>query len=124
MSVPERRELANETLRKTFLAMGDDVRVVVIKLADRLHNMRTLSHLSAERRERIALETIEIFAPLASRLGIWQIKWELEDLAFRYVYPDEYKMLADQVAIHRGEREEEHESHSGGGRSAPAGNRD
>ena len=104
---PERRELANETLRKTFLAMGDDVRVVVIKLADRLHNMRTLSHLSAERRERIAIETIEIFAPLASRLGIWQIKWELEDLAFRYVYPNEYKTLADQVAIRRADREED-----------------
>ena len=104
---PERRELANETLRKTFLAMGDDVRVVVIKLADRLHNMRTLSHLSAERRERIALETIEIFAPLASRLGIWQVKWELEDLAFRYVYQDEYKTLADQVAIRRVDREED-----------------
>jgi len=103
---PERRELANETLRKTFLAMGDDVRVVVIKLADRLHNMRTLSHLSADRRERIAVETIEIFAPLASRLGIWQIKWELEDLAFRYVHPDEYKLLADQVAILRVDREE------------------
>ncbi|MEE9216949.1 MAG: bifunctional (p)ppGpp synthetase/guanosine-3',5'-bis(diphosphate) 3'-pyrophosphohydrolase [Anaerolineales bacterium] len=103
----ERRELANETLRKTFLAMGDDVRVVVIKLADRLHNMRTLSHLSAERRGRIAVETIEIFAPLASRLGIWQIKWELEDLAFRYVYPDEYKLLADQVAIRRVDREDD-----------------
>ncbi|MCI0861076.1 MAG: bifunctional (p)ppGpp synthetase/guanosine-3',5'-bis(diphosphate) 3'-pyrophosphohydrolase [Chloroflexi bacterium] len=103
---PERRELANETLRKTFLAMGDDVRVVVIKLADRLHNMRTLSHLSAERRERIALETIEIFAPLASRLGIWQVKWELEDLAFRYVHPDEYKLLADQVAVRRVDREQ------------------
>ena len=104
---PERRELANETLRKTFLAMGDDVRVVVIKLADRLHNMRTLSHLSAERRERIAVETIEIFAPLASRLGIWQVKWELEDLAFRYVHPDEYKLLADQVTIRRVDREED-----------------
>ncbi len=103
---PERRELANETLRKTFLAMGDDVRVVVIKLADRLHNMRTLSHLSAERRQRIAVETIEIFAPLASRLGIWQIKWELEDLAFRYVHPDEYKLVADQVTIRRVDREE------------------
>ena len=103
---PERRELANETLRKTFLAMGDDVRVVVIKLADRLHNMRTLSHLSAERRQRIAIETIEIFAPLASRLGIWQVKWELEDLAFRYVHPDEYKMLGDQVAIRRVDREQ------------------
>jgi GTP pyrophosphokinase len=104
---PERRELANETLRKTFLAMGDDVRVVVIKLADRLHNMRTLSHLSADRRERIALETLEIFAPLASRLGIWQVKWELEDLAFRYVHPDDYKLLADQVAIRRVDREED-----------------
>lgn len=103
----ERRELANETLRKTFLAMGDDVRVVVIKLADRLHNMRTLSHLSAERRERIAVETLEIFAPLASRLGIWQIKWELEDLAFRYVYPDEYKRLADQVTSRRVDREDD-----------------
>ena len=104
---PQRRELANETLRKTFLAMGDDIRVVVIKLADRLHNMRTLSHLSAERRDRTAVETIEIFAPLASRLGIWQIKWELEDLAFRYVYPDEYKLLADQVAVRRVDREED-----------------
>ena len=104
---PERRELANETLRKTFLAMGDDVRVVVIKLADRLHNMRTLSHLSAEPRERIAIETIEIFAPLASRLGIWQIKWELEDLSFRYVHPDEYKMVADQVANRRVDREQD-----------------
>ncbi|MFQ5942383.1 MAG: RelA/SpoT family protein [Anaerolineales bacterium] len=104
---PERRELANETLRKTFLAMGDDVRVVVIKLADRLHNMRTLSHLSDERRQRIAVETLEIFAPLASRLGIWQVKWELEDLAFRYVHPDEYKLLADQVAIRRADREED-----------------
>jgi GTP pyrophosphokinase len=98
-------ELAKETLRKTFLAMGDDVRVVVIKLADRLHNMRTLAHLPLDKRERIARETLEIFAPLASRLGIWQIKWELEDLAFRYVYPQEYKEIGEQIASRREDRE-------------------
>ena len=99
-------ELAIETLRKTFLAMGDDVRVVVIKLADRLHNMRTLSHLPRDKRVRIAEETLEIFAPLASRLGIWQVKWELEDLGFRYVYPEEYKQLAEHVDTRRVDREE------------------
>ncbi len=98
-------ELQKETLRKTFLAMGDDVRVVLIKLADRLHNMRTLSHLPAEKRTRIARETLEIFAPLANRLGIWQMKWELEDQAFRYVYPDKYKEISRQVAEGRGNRE-------------------
>jgi GTP pyrophosphokinase len=100
-----RVELAKETLRKTFLAMGDDVRVVLIKLADRTHNMRTLSHLPAEKRNRIAQETLEIFAPLANRLGIWQIKWELEDLSFRYVYPDRYKAIAKSVAERRVVRE-------------------
>jgi guanosine-3',5'-bis(diphosphate) 3'-pyrophosphohydrolase len=99
-------ELAKETLRKTFLAMGDDVRVVVIKLADRLHNMRTLAHLPDEKRRRIAEETLEIFAPLANRLGIWQMKWELEDLAFRYVFPEEYKEIASDVADRRVDREE------------------
>lgn len=98
-------ELAKETLRKTFLAMGDDVRVVVIKLADRLHNMRTLAHLPAEKHRRIAEETLEIFAPLANRLGIWQMKWELEDLAFRYVYQEEYRGIAAHVDERRVDRE-------------------
>ena len=99
-------ELARETLRKTFLAMGEDVRVVVIKLADRLHNMRTLSHLPADKQTRIAQETLEIFAPLANRLGIWQMKWELEDLAFRYVHPESYKEIASSIAQRRTDREE------------------
>ena len=98
-------DLAKETLRKTFLAMGDDVRVVLIKLADRLHNMRTLSYLPPDKRARIAQETLEIFAPLANRLGIWQIKWDLEDLAFRYVYPEKYKEIAADVAERRVDRE-------------------
>lgn len=98
-------ELAKETLRKTFLAMGDDVRVVLIKLADRVHNMRTLSHLPEEKQKRIAEETLEIFAPLANRLGIQQMKWELEDLAFRYVHPDHYKEIAANVAERRVDRE-------------------
>ncbi len=98
-------ELAKENLRKTFLAMGDDVRVVLIKLADRLHNMRTLSHLPKAKRERIARETLEIFAPLANRLGIWQIKWELEDLSFRYVHPEKYKEIAELVKERRVDRE-------------------
>jgi GTP pyrophosphokinase len=101
----QKAELAKETLRKTFLAMGDDVRVVVIKLADRLHNMRTLSYLPVEKRQRIALETLEIFAPLANRLGIWQMKWELEDLSFRYVFPEKYKEIAGLVAERRADRQ-------------------
>ena len=98
-------ELAKENLRKTFLAMGDDVRVVLIKLADRVHNMRTIAHLSPEKRTRIAKETLEIYAPLANRLGIWQVKWELEDLSFRYVYPEKYKEIAEFVDERRVDRE-------------------
>ena len=94
-----------EVLRKTFLAMSDDIRVVLIKLADRLHNMRTLSYSSEENQKRIAQETLDIFAPLANRLGIWQIKWELEDLAFRYVAPKEYKEIAEKLANRRTDRE-------------------
>lgn len=100
-------DLASETLRKTFLAMGDDIRVVLIKLADRLHNMRTLSFMPDHKRRRIAQETLDIFAPLANRLGIWQIKWELEDLAFRYVNPEKYREIAESLAERRAEREEE-----------------
>jgi GTP pyrophosphokinase len=94
-----------ESLRKMFLAMVDDVRVVLIKLADRLHNLRTLSSLPEERRRRIARETLEIFAPLANRLGIWQVKWELEDLALRYYDHATYQHLADAISEQRGERE-------------------
>jgi RelA/SpoT family (p)ppGpp synthetase len=94
-----------ESLRKMFLAMVDDVRVVLIKLADRLHNMRTLGSLSQERRERIARETLEIFAPLANRLGIWQMKWELEDLGLRYYDPVTYHQIAALIDERRESRE-------------------
>jgi len=102
-----KRDLAAETLRKTFLAMDSDVRVVLIKLADRLHNMRTLGAFPEAKRRRIAQETLDIFAPLANRLGIWQIKWELEDLGFRYTNPEKYKEIAEQLAARRESRETE-----------------
>ena len=94
-----------ETLRKTFLAMYNDFRVIIIKLADRLHNMRTLGYLSPDRQQRMARETQEIFAPLANRLGIWQLKWELEDLSFRYLDPDTYRDIAHQIDERRVDRE-------------------
>ena len=94
-----------EDLRKMFLAMATDLRVVVIKLCDRLHNMRTLAPLPPDKRQRIAKQTMEIYAPLAHRLGIWQIKSELEDLAFRYLEPDTYRELTEQVAQRRAARE-------------------
>jgi len=100
-------DLVSETLRKTFLAMGEDVNVVLIKLADRLHNMRTLGHVSENKRRRIAQETLDIFAPLANRLGLRQMKWELEDLAFRYTNPETYKEIADALAARRSQREQE-----------------
>lgn len=102
-----KHDLVTETLRKTFLAMGEDINVVLIKLADRLHNMRTLGYMPEHKRRRIAQETLDIFAPLANRLGIWQIKWELEDLAFRYVNPTTYREIAEYLDARRSQREQE-----------------
>ena len=100
-----RAELASENLRKTFLAMAEDPRVVLIKLADRLHNMRTLGYLPEDKQKRIAQETMDLFAPLASRIGIWQMKWDLEDLAFRYLESEIYHDIARQLDERRSERE-------------------
>ena len=96
-----------ENYRKLLLSMADDARVILIKLADRLHNMRTLEHLPNDKRQRIALETREIYAPLAHRLGMAQVKWELEDLGFRFLEPDEYEKLRGQVQSGRKEREQQ-----------------
>ncbi len=93
-----------ENYRKMFLAMGKDIRVVLIKLADRLHNMRTLSSLKRDRQIANAKETMELYAPLANRLGIYSLKWELEDLAFRYLYPEEYRDLVLSIERKREER--------------------
>ena len=95
-----------ETLRKMLMAMAEDVRVVLIKLADRLHNMRTVAALPQGRREAMAKETLEIYAPLAHRLGIWEIKWMLEDLSFQQIDPDTYKQISLRLNTKRGKREE------------------
>ncbi len=102
--LPDKQHLYAENLRKMVLAMAEDVRVVLIKLADRTHNMRTLGALSKERRQRIARETLEIVAPLANRLGIWQVKWELEDLALKYLDPESYHYIASKLDERRIER--------------------
>lgn len=94
-----------ENFRRMFLAMAQDIRVIVVKLADRLHNMRTLEHLPDDKRRRIALETREIFAPLANRLGIGRFKWELEDLSFKYLEPEAYRQMQELVADKRADRE-------------------
>jgi GTP pyrophosphokinase len=94
-----------ENFRRMFLAMAQDIRVIVVKLADRLHNMRTLEHLTDDKRRRIALETREIFAPLANRLGIGRFKWELEDLAFKYLEPEAYQEIKQLISDKRVDRE-------------------
>jgi GTP pyrophosphokinase len=99
-----------ENYRKLLLSMAQDARVITIKLADRLHNMRTLEHLHTDKQRRIALETREIYAPLAHRLGMAQLRWELEDLAFKYLEPDAYRDLARKIADRRKEREEQIEA--------------
>ncbi|MCA9870411.1 MAG: bifunctional (p)ppGpp synthetase/guanosine-3',5'-bis(diphosphate) 3'-pyrophosphohydrolase, partial [Anaerolineae bacterium] len=103
---PKLRSQRDETLRKLFLSMAEDIRVVIIKLADRLHNIRTLKHLNEHKRRRIARETLDIYAPLANRLGIWQIKWELEDNAFRWLEPVTYKEISNGLQQRRVERSE------------------
>ena len=93
-----------ENYRKMFLAMGKDIRVIMIKLADRLHNMRTLKYLTRDRQIANAKETMELYAPLANRLGIYSLKWELEDLAFKYLYPEEYREIVEGIDKKREER--------------------
>lgn len=93
-----------EDYRKMFLAMGKDIRVIIIKLADRLHNMRTLKFLKRDRQIANAKETMEIYAPLANRLGLYSMKWELEDLSFKYLYPEEYHELVEGINKKREER--------------------
>ena len=94
-----------ETIRKMLLAMAEDVRVVIVKIADRLHNMRTIEHLEPHRQREIARETMDIYAPLAGRLGIWQMKWQLEDLAFHLLEPDQYRRAASAISSRRTQRE-------------------
>lgn len=100
----DKQEKQAENLRKLFLAMAGDVRVIIVKLADRLHNMRTLEGIPEPRRTEIAQETLSIFAPIAHRLGIWRIKWELEDRAFKYTNASEYRQIYEKVKRTRAER--------------------
>ncbi len=105
LSFQSKQEQQMENLRKMFLAMAHDLRVILIKLADRLHNMRTLKHLPEDKQRAIAKETLDIYAPLTHRLGMWKIKWEFEDLSLRYLEPQVYYELVDKVAMKRQERE-------------------
>ena len=105
MELQSREQREAENFRKMIVAMANDVRVILIKLADRLHNMRTLKFLSPEKQKRIAQETLDIYAPLANRLGISKIKIELEDLSFKYLYPEEYMEIVQKVTQRRVERE-------------------
>ena len=105
VSVPQTARAQAETIRKMLMAMAQDIRVVLIKLADRLHNMRTISHLPPAKRIEKAQETLDIFAPLAHRLGIWEIKWQLEDLSFQQLNPIEYREISQRLNSRREERE-------------------
>jgi GTP pyrophosphokinase len=105
LSMGDRLHEQANTFRKMLLSMAKDIRVVLIKLADRLHNMRTLEHLKRERALEIATETLDIYAPLAHRLGIATVKWELEDLAFKHLNPELYREISRKVEMRRGERE-------------------
>jgi len=94
-------ERYRESLRKMFLAMARDLRVILIKFADRLHNLRTLDALPKEKRIRVARETLEIYAPIAGLLGIWRLKWQMEDICFKYLYPEEYKKLEYKYEVEK-----------------------
>ncbi|HAJ80003.1 MAG TPA: (p)ppGpp synthetase, partial [Fibrobacteres bacterium] len=100
-----RQDRQAETYRKMLLSMAEDIRVIIIKFADRLHNLRTLKYLEPDKITSIAAETLDIYAPLAHRLGMAKIKWEMEDLAFKYLYPQEYKEIVSKVVESRNERE-------------------
>ena len=104
LNYTSKEEQQVENYRKMFLAMGKDIRVILIKLSDRLHNMRTLKYLSRDRQIANAKETMDLYAPLANRLGIYSLKWELEDLSFKYLYPEEYRELVEGIDRKRDER--------------------
>ena len=105
-TTPQAGHAQAETIRKMLMAMAVDIRVVLIKLADRLHNMQTIQHLPPEKRNEKAQETLDIYAPLAHRLGIWEIKWQLEDLAFQQLNPESYKSISTMLNTKRTERED------------------